>query len=170
MSSFSLTPLGTFPPPAPQDFPVGVQWQQDGTNLGDRTVDTINVTGGLEATRGTGETANVLTVVGDGSASSLTWRDVGADTTIAAEDAGNGISTSGNTGDQIVTVADVLADGEMVLIYQAGAAPVSVVPASGVTLNIRSGLTDTLAGQYATATLIKRSAGNYILCGDLATP
>ena len=75
MPGFSLTPLGTFPPPTPDDFPVGIQWQDDGTNLGDRTVDTVNLRRGLVASRGTAETANVLTV----DANVFTWSDVTAD-------------------------------------------------------------------------------------------
>lgn len=64
MPGFSLTPLGTFPPPAPEDFPVGIQFQQEGIDVGGRTFDTINFVAGtvLELTAGTGETANVLTI------------------------------------------------------------------------------------------------------------
>lgn len=213
MPGFSLTPLGTFPPAAPADFPVGVQWQQDGTNLGDRTIDTIDLSDGLTGTRGTGETANVLTLqaisvpstglawqvdgveVGDGTTidtinltdgvtatlagsvltvvadpPAFSWRDVPADTTLAASDAGNGLSMSGNTGGQVVTVPgdDIAIDpGEMVLIYAEGGATVSIIAASGVLLNVRSGLELELAGQYATVTLIKRRANEWIACGDL---
>jgi hypothetical protein len=65
MPAFSLTPVGTFPPPT-GEFPENIQWQQDGVNLGDRAVDTVNLTGSLVGSRGTGETANVLTLA-DGS-------------------------------------------------------------------------------------------------------
>lgn len=63
MPSFALTPISSFPPPAPEDFPRGIQWQQDGVDLGEPIVGTIvNVTGGLSVTRGTGETENVITL------------------------------------------------------------------------------------------------------------
>ena len=62
MPGFSLSPLGTFPPPTNDDFPVGIQWQDDGVDLGDRAVDTVNLRDGIVGSRGTGETANVLTI------------------------------------------------------------------------------------------------------------
>lgn len=62
MPGFSITPAGPFPPPASGDFPVGIQWQDDGVDLGDRAVDTVNLRDGIVASRGTGETANVLTI------------------------------------------------------------------------------------------------------------
>lgn len=64
MPGFSLTPLGTFPPPSPSDFPVGIQFQHEGVDVGGRTIDTINFVAGavLDVTVGTGETANVLTI------------------------------------------------------------------------------------------------------------
>lgn len=44
--SFSVSPTTGFPPPAPDAFPMGLQWQLAGVNVGDRTVDTVNfVTG-----------------------------------------------------------------------------------------------------------------------------
>jgi hypothetical protein len=62
MPGFSITPVASYPPPTGEPFPVGIQWQDDGTNLGDRTVDTINLRDGIVGSRGSGETANVLTI------------------------------------------------------------------------------------------------------------
>ncbi len=62
MPAFSITPLRGNTPPAPDDAPLGVQFQRAGENVGDRSFDTINVTGGLIATRGTGAESNVITL------------------------------------------------------------------------------------------------------------
>lgn len=65
-------PLGVTPMPEGQaeETPEGLlsflQWQQDGTNLGTATVDTVNLGSGITGTRGTGENANVLTLTAEG--------------------------------------------------------------------------------------------------------
>lgn len=170
MPGFSLTPLGTFPPPTPDDFPVGVQWQDDGTNLGDRTVDTVNLRHGLTASRGTAETANVLTV----DAGTFTWRDVTADDLVESTDISNGLKVTSGTATVITVPGDdqldiAASDGDVsILIMQAGAGAVSVVGQSGVTINVRSALTATLAGQYAVISLIHTDANEWVVCGDLA--
>ncbi len=41
--SFSLTPKTAFPRPQSDGFPQGIQWQADGTPLGDRHVQTVNL-------------------------------------------------------------------------------------------------------------------------------
>lgn len=65
MPGFGLTPVGGFPPPAPQDFPNFIQFQFDGFNLGGPDADTVNFVAGetFSVTRGEGENANVITVV-----------------------------------------------------------------------------------------------------------
>jgi len=61
-----------------------------------------------------------------------------------------------------------LPDGTCVVLFQDGAAPLEVQAESGVDLLYRSDtFTTRLAGQYATATLIKRSTNTWLLCGDL---
>lgn len=171
MPGFSLTPLGTFPPPTPDDFPVGIQWQDDGTNLGDRTVDTVNLRRGLEASRGTAETANVLTI----DAGTFTWRDVVDDDVLVGTDLSNGLKVdfAGSTvtitvpGDS--TLGLLSGDGDVsVLITQYGVGAVVLVAQSGVTINVRSALSLQLAGQHATASLIHTGANEWVLCGDLA--
>lgn len=70
--TFAITPTTGFNPPTDAEFPDYMQFQADGVDLGDRAADTLNFATGLTATRGTGEAANVVTVVGaGGSAPSL---------------------------------------------------------------------------------------------------
>lgn len=171
MPGFSLTPLGTFPPPSPDDFPVGVQWQDDGTNLGDRTVDTVNLRRGMRASRGTAESANVLTV----DTNVFTWRDVVADDLLVESDLGNGLKVNFAGSTVAITVPGdtqlglLEGDGDVsVLITQYGVGAVVLMPQSGVTINVRSALSLQLAGQHATASLIHTGANEWVLCGDLA--
>ena len=70
MPAFSITPLTDIPPPAAQEFPNFLQFQEDGTDLGLSDADTLNFSTGLTATRGVGENANVVTVVATGGESS----------------------------------------------------------------------------------------------------
>lgn len=170
MPGFSLTPLGTFPPPTPDDFPVGIQWQDDGTNLGDRTVDTVNLRHGLTASRGTAETANVLTI----DAGTFTWRDVTVDALVTSTDISNGIKVTAAGATTITVPGDdqldiAASDGDVsILIMQGGAGAPSIVGQSGVTVNVRAALSATLAGQYAVISLIHTAANEWVLCGDLA--
>jgi hypothetical protein len=166
MPGFSVTPVGPFPPVNPEDFPDFLQWQWEGEDIGSTAVDTVNLVGAVSVTIGTGENENVLTIdVGD---TTLSWREAAGDTTLLAADAGNGIVTTGTTGGQnIVITGDDIEVGQMVLIYQEGAAGVDIAVASGLNLRVRDGLLPESAGQYATLTIIRRSTTDYILCGDL---
>ena len=166
MPGFSVTPVGPFPPVNPEDFPDFLQWQWAGDDIGSTAVDTVNLVGAVSVTIGTGENENVLTIdVGD---TTLSWREAAGDTTLLAADAGNGIVTTGTTGGQnIVITGDDIEVGQMVLIYQEGAAGVDIAVASGLNLRVRDGLLPESAGQYATLTIIRRSTTDYILCGDL---
>jgi hypothetical protein len=67
MPAFQVTPAG-YVPADPGNFPDYLQFQQDGVDLGGPDADTVNVTNGLTATRGVGESANVITIEGDGLA------------------------------------------------------------------------------------------------------
>ena len=61
--TFGITPAGpVFPEQTDEGFPQFIQWQLDGENLGDTSADTVNITGGLTATRGVGENENVITL------------------------------------------------------------------------------------------------------------
>jgi len=66
MPSFSVTPVGPFPPSTDDGFPQFLQWQTQGYDLGGPDVDTVDINTGLTATRGVGESANVLTITADG--------------------------------------------------------------------------------------------------------
>lgn len=174
MPGFSVTPVGPFPPVNPEDFPDFLQWQWEGVDVGGTTVDTVNLTGNgvANVTVGTGENTNILTIEIEGS--SLSWRDVPGDTTLTIDDNGNGLSASGTTGTQNVTIpldtgdAEVdLPNGATVLVYQEGAAGVEILAEGGVTLNVRSGFSSALAGQFAIITLIKRRANDWLMCGDM---
>ncbi len=66
MPSFTITPVSV-ESAVGTDFPNFIQFQQDGTDLGLPDADTVNFSTGLTATRGTGESANVLTLVGGAS-------------------------------------------------------------------------------------------------------
>ena len=174
MPGFSVTPVGPFPPVNSEDFPDFLQWQWEGVDVGGTTVDTVNVTGAVTASVGAGENENVLTL--EFGNVSMTWRDVPSDTTLVISDDGNGLSTSGTTGSQnIIIPADTgdsevdLPTGASVLIYAEGAAGVDIAAASGVALRLRSGFVASLAGQYATVTLLKRGANEWLLCGDMAS-
>lgn len=177
MPGFSITPVTDFPAASAEAFPDYIQFQAEGVDLGGPDADTVNFVG-LTVTRGTGENASVVTVEADipePVASTFTWRDVPGDYTLVLADAQNGLSTSATTGSPTITIpADPdeglgtpFASGDSVLIYQAGAAQVDVAAAAGVTLRYRSALTAKLAGQYAVATLIRRGANLWVLCGDL---
>lgn len=67
MPGFALTPVAGFNPQVPDEFPVGLQFQLNGENLGGPDVDTFNVVLGgsgtvLSFTRGTGEFAGTVTL------------------------------------------------------------------------------------------------------------
>lgn len=169
--AFGMTPMSSvYPAPATEEFPNFLEFRANGEALGGRDADTVDFIGG-RVTRGTGDNSGVVTVVLGG----MTWRDVENDTALVYADAENGVATTGTTGMQSVTVpADTgdaavdLPDGTCVVLFQDGAAPLEVQAESGVTLLYRSDtFTTRLAGQYATATLIKRSANTWLLCGDL---
>lgn len=46
--TFAVSPVADFPPPTPDVFPGGIQWQLDGVDVGDRTVDTVSFVAGAE--------------------------------------------------------------------------------------------------------------------------
>ncbi len=57
--------------------------------------------------------------------------------------------------------------GTVIAVYQAGAGQITVVPASGVTLQSNGGLRRT-SGQFATIGLRKRAKDIWSIFGDLA--
>lgn len=173
MATFSITPVTDFPAPNADAFPNFIQFQADGVDLGLADADTVDFTGGLQATRGTGESSNVVTV----RSPRLTWRESASDVTLVLTDANGGVAITGGTGEIFVHVPADTGDetldfvaGDAVLVFQDGAARVTVVGESGVLLLYRAvALTNSLAGEFATATLIKRADNTWVLCGDLET-
>lgn len=171
MPSFGITPASGFPPPTDQGFPRFIQWQVDGVDLGSRAlVETVNVIGGAEGSVSSdGGTATLdLSGVGGG----MTWREVAGDYTLVAGDAGNGLAATGVSGAQTITIPgeDVqIAVGKAILVYAEGGGGVQFAPVSGVTLRYRDAFLAEIAGQFGVATLIKRAADEWILCGDLAS-
>jgi len=74
MPSFTITPVSIAQAES-GEFPDYTQYQQDGVNLGDATVDTVNFTQGITATRGVGENANKLEVSAEGGGSVDVYSD-----------------------------------------------------------------------------------------------
>ena len=64
MPAFGLTPVSGFPPASPDTFPQGIQFQLEGEDVGDRTVDTVNFVAGdaLAMSVGSGESSGILTI------------------------------------------------------------------------------------------------------------
>ncbi|MGE4074967.1 MAG: hypothetical protein AB7F22_05410 [Reyranella sp.] len=61
--AFGFNPAGNgFPSQAPEGFPNYIQFQADGTDLGNPNADTVDFVYPLIATRGAGENANKITV------------------------------------------------------------------------------------------------------------
>ena len=178
MVAFSVSPVGPFPPATDLGFPDFLQWLLNGVNVGDTSVAFVNLVGAVDATIGTGEETDVLTVnigaVPAPTPSVVTWRDVPGDTTLVIGDNNNGLSCSQTGTTQTVTIpldtGDPTVDlptGASVLIYAAGTATVALAAAGGVTLNVRAAFGASLAGQFAVATLLKRATNLWIACGDL---
>lgn len=168
--SFGITPVTGTVPPTSETFPDFIQFQANGTNLGLPDADTVNFIGG-SVTRGTGESSGVVTVDFGG----FTWTTEAGDFTLVKTDTNNGIACTATSGSQTCFVPGDTGDtsvdfatGASVLVYQEGPSPVSITPVSGVTVRVRSALTLQTAGQYATVTLIKRAANEWVACGDLA--
>lgn len=167
--NFSMTPVTGYPPTTPDQFPTGIQWQSDGQNLGTRDASTVDFRRGLNATRGTGEDADKITV----DASAFVWRETAVSDTVAASDLANGIKSTAAGAITITLPGDDeldIVDGEnpSLLIAQSGAGSVSVVGQSGVTVRVRSALQAQLAGQYAVISAIHFGPNEWVLCGDLA--
>ena len=48
MATFGISPVTGFPPVTPQDFPRFLQFQENGVNVGDTTVEIVNFTGNVQ--------------------------------------------------------------------------------------------------------------------------
>jgi len=60
MATFGISPLGGFPPAADDGFPRFMQFQHDGEDVGDTTVQVVNFTGNVEVS--VDSTGTILTV------------------------------------------------------------------------------------------------------------
>jgi len=169
--AFGFNPAGNgFPSQAPEGFPNFIQFQADGTDLGDADADTVNFRRGLSATRGTGESSGVVTV----DAAGVTWREISETYTLEAADLTNGLRAVSDASSLAVIVPDddVLGitdadDGVSLLVFQQGIAQVSVIGDSGVTVNVRSALEPRTAGYYSVISLIHTGTNEWVVCGDL---
>jgi len=103
---------------------------------------------------------------------SVVTPDTGAARTLSLQDVGNYIRMGSGTA-QTVTVpaqATVPWEGnEEFTIEQAGPGAVTVVPASGVTINKSAARTTTLGGQWSVATLRRVAENEWTLYGGLAS-
>ncbi|MBT8449196.1 MAG: hypothetical protein KJO69_05875, partial [Gammaproteobacteria bacterium] len=86
--------------------------------------------------------------------------------TVLADFAGNIVQKLNNAAANTVTVTPGLAATEPCTFMQTGAGATSFVAGTGVTINSLDGNL-TLAGQYASATLIPDGLNNYHLLGAL---
>lgn len=167
MPSFGITPASGFPPPTDQGFPRFIQWQVNGDNIGSRSlVETVNLVGDLDATVNSG--GDTLTVQIGG----MSWTEFASDYTLGANDANQGLASTGNSGVQYLTVpAEGTAQfnaGDAVLVLQDGGAQVQVRAESGVELIYRpSAFNPYTAGEGAALTLIYRGSDRWLVTGDL---
>lgn len=60
MPTFGITPVLGFPPASDEGFPRFIQFQHDGEDVGDTTVEVVNFTGNVEVS--VDSTGTILTV------------------------------------------------------------------------------------------------------------
>jgi len=62
-TEYAIVPVARLPEPAAA-FPLYLQWQDEGVDLGDRNVRVVNIvtSPAFSVSRGTGEKANVITI------------------------------------------------------------------------------------------------------------
>lgn len=166
MSSFAITPVTGFPPVSDEGFPRFIQFQENGDDVGSRSVENLNFTGNVTATV-SADGATVTVRLGG-----LTWTELANDYTLALTDANQGLAFTGNSGVQYLTVpanANVaFVPGDAVLVLQDGGASVHIVPVSGVDLIYRSSaFNPNTAGEGAALTLIYRGGDRWVVTGDM---
>jgi len=117
--TFGISPVGGVfaEQTADEGFPQFIQWQLDGTNLGDTSADTVNVTDPLVATRGVGENENVITLSAPGLQDGLTWEQDGTPLGLAGSATTVNL-TDGLVGEQI---------GGVLTLHVTGAPPTSFI-------------------------------------------
>jgi hypothetical protein len=110
--TFALTPKTAFPRPQADGFPQGVQYQDDGTNLGDRHVQTVDFIGGVVTRLGdklTVPLGTTLTIEEDGVevAEDVTRISFNGDLAVSVESGPSGkvnVSVSGGGGGGVTSL------------------------------------------------------------------
>jgi len=105
-----------------------------------------------------------------GAGANLTWRVLTASASLVIEDSNNAVAIDSATPVNLTVPADAdvtFAIGVSILIEQRGTGQITVVAGIGVTLDYRAAFTNKLAGRFAPATVIKKSANRWLLSGDL---
>lgn len=172
MPSFSITPVTGYPLPASDEFPQFIQFQENGEDLGGPDADTVNFANGVTATRGTGESANVITVTaeGGGGGGPITWRSVTTDDTLVLGDAENGVATSISEAGTITIPphADVAFDtGTAILVLWEAEGQPTIAPGAGVTLNVDANFEPSVAREQGIVSIINRDVDVWVLAGDM---
>jgi hypothetical protein len=173
MPGFEITPATGFPPQTPQEFPLGLQFQNGGVNLGGRDADTVNFSTGTTATRGTGTSSNIITVTAEGGGGGdRTWRTLEDGGDVLETDRNNAIAWTSNDSASLVVPSGLFDDagGGDVMFYQGGSGYLFVGGDGGTNVEYRSGLGPALRGPHAVAFLRWLSPNNYVLYGDLTNP
>lgn len=172
MPAFGITPSGVFPPASSDGFPRFIQFRVNGVDVGDRSVENLNFTGGVSATVSSDGATVTVDVDSSAPAASFNWFDVPGDYTLTLADADNGLRASGTTGTQIVTIpasADLqFDDGAATLVRQYGAARVEFVALGGNLVYRDSAFSAAIAGVNGVVTLVYDAGPDeWVLCGDL---
>lgn len=123
------------------------------------------------------DAANTLTIAatgggGGGSSTVSPVNDAGTTRTLATADAGTKIRTSASaavTHTIPTNAADAIPVGSVIGVRQQGTGQVTVTPASGVTLNIPTGLTAKTRVQGSELILHKVGTNEWDITGDLST-
>lgn len=101
----------------------------------------------------------------------MLWNQQTDNYTLALTDAEGAVAMNKATANTLTIPADATVDfpsGTSIIIYQEGAGKTTVAAAGGVTLRTYasgSPMENALAGQYAMATVVKRSANEWVLSG-----
>lgn len=149
----------------PQDGPllqaeIGVLLDDDGTPL--------------DAKIGDGETAfaDLPSLGGPGGDSgTLTISEQTASYTLVLGDAGNRIEMNVADANALTVPPDsevAFPVGTVIEVGQIGAGQTTITAGTGVTIQVYSTSTLALAGQWASASLLKRATDEWVLTGDLA--
>lgn len=126
--TFGITPTTSFPPPSPDEFPMGLQWQLAGTAVGTRNVDTVNFVAGDTLTMAVDpEDPKLLTITIPGSGEGGAVPNLVLSLTGDADFSFNGSGLTEWTASTVVASADAEWNGLAVEYQSAGFFRVSIV-------------------------------------------